>query len=269
VIHDRGSVFLIGAFLNPISVAAFEIARKIPDGFMRLFDSFIVVYFPGLSSLFAKGNREDAKRLMNNSLVLLSAGIIFLVLLAYLFANEIVLLLFSKEYIEVSMAFVLLMLNSWLRAIANTLGYSLVSAGYSSAPVKANIVAVTVNIVSGIFLIRMFGYIGAIYSLLLMNLTSQVIYELLLRRAQLVPHLIEYLKPFFFLLVIIGIDRLFNIQGYLLRVLLTGLYVVTCWLFMKIIQESIHSTLMYVSTSKFGSQVWQTINRAREDASHH
>ncbi len=167
-------------FLHPASVAAFEVALKIPDGFMRLFSSLIVVYFPSLSSLFAKGNRDDAHRMMNSFLVLLSTGIVFLVLVAFLFANEIVLASFSREYLEVSLAFAFLMLNFYLRAISNILGYSLVAAGNSSAPVKANIAASTVNIVGSLIMIRMFGYIGAVYSLLLMNITSQIIYKLLL-----------------------------------------------------------------------------------------
>jgi O-antigen/teichoic acid export membrane protein len=267
VVHDRGNVFLIGAFLNPVSVAAFEVARKIPDGFQRLFDSFIVVYFPSLSSLFAKGKHDDAKRIMNSSLVLLSAGIMFLVLVGFLFANEIILALFSKEYLEVSLAFALLMLNFCLRAISNILGYSLVSAGYSSAPVKANIVAVTVNMVSSFILIRIFGYIGAVYSLLLMNITTQIIYGLLLRQARLTPHMLEYLKPFFLLAVMIGIYRLFGTGSNLLKLLLIGLYGGACWILIKEIRESLHAALEYVSTSKVGILIWQARSRMREDVS--
>lgn len=185
LIHDRSSTFLIGALLNPVSVAAFEVALKVPDGFMRLFNSFIIVYFPSLSNLFAKGNRDDVHRMMNGSLVTLSTGIVFAVLVAFLFGKEIVLVLFTKEYLKVSLAFELLMLNFYLRAISNILGYSLVAAGYSSAPVKANLVSSTVNIVGSLLLLKVFGYIGAVYSLLLMNLSSQIIYELFLRRVNL------------------------------------------------------------------------------------
>lgn len=267
VVHDRGSVFLIGAFLNPVSVAAFEVARKIPDGFQRLFDSFIVVYFPSLSSLFAKNNHDDAKRIMNSSLILLSVGILFLVLVAFLFANQIVLVLFSKEYLEVSLAFVLLMLNFWLRSISNILGYSLVSAGDSSAPIKANIIAVAVNIVSSLILIQIFGYVGAVYSLLLMNITTQIIYELFLRRARLVPHLLEYLKPFFLLAVTIGIYWLFGTDSNLLKVLLAGLYIGTCWIFIREMREAAHVALAYISRSRVGTLIWQVRPRVGEDVS--
>jgi O-antigen/teichoic acid export membrane protein len=250
VIHDRGSVFLIGAFLNPGSIAAFEIARKVPDGFQRLFNSFIVVFFPGLSNLFAKGKRDDAQWMINSSLVLISAGITLLVLVVFLFANKIILVLFSEDYLEVSLAFVLLMLNFWLRAISNILGYSLVSAGYSSAPVKTNIVAVAVNLASSLLLIQIFGYLGAVYSLLLMNITSQIIYELYLRQAKLSPRLLEYLKPFFLLVVMIGVYRLFNTDSNLPKLLLVGLYIGTCWIFIKEIREFLHLVLEFISRSR-------------------
>jgi O-antigen/teichoic acid export membrane protein len=245
---------MIGALLNPVSVAVYEVALKIPDGFMRIFNSFIVVYFPGISNLFAKGNRDDAHRMMNSSLVLLSTGISFLVLVAFLFANEIVLVLFSKEYLEVSLAFALLMLNFYIRAISNILGYSLVSAGYSSAPVKANIVASTVNIIGSLVLIRIFGYIGAVYSLLLMNITSQIIYELILRRVRLAPHLLEYLKPVLLLAVAMGIYWLFGTDSILLKLLLVGSYIAGSWLLIEEIKGFSHTAMKYVFSLKTRSE---------------
>jgi O-antigen/teichoic acid export membrane protein len=110
LVFDRSSTFLIGALLNPVSVAAFEVALKIPDGFMRLFNSFIIVYFPTLSNLFAKGNRDDAHKMMNSSLILLSTGINFLVLVSFLFADKIVRCYFQKILGSLT-GFALLMLS--------------------------------------------------------------------------------------------------------------------------------------------------------------
>lgn len=251
LVYDRSSTFLIGGLLNPVSVAAFEVALKIPDGFMRLFSSFIVVYFPNLSNLFAKGHREDAHKMMNRFLVLLSTGIIFLVLVAFLFGREIVLVLFSEEYLEVSLAFALLMLNFFLRAISNILGYSLVASGNSSAPIKANIVSSTVNIVGSLMLIRAFGYIGAVYSLLLMNVTSQIIYELFLRRSGLTPHLREYLKPVLLLALALGVYWSFGMESILLKFLLVGVYVIGSWLFIREIRGSSRAVMKHF----FGSSI--------------
>jgi len=252
VLHDRSSTFLIGVLLTPASVAAYEVALKIPEGFVRLFSSFITVYFPTMSSLFAKGNREDAQRVMNTSLVLLSAGILFLVLVGFLFADEIVLAVFPTEYRDVSLAFALLMLNFYLRAIANVLGYSLVSAGYPSAPIKAYTVAGAVNILSSLIMIQIFGYVGAVYSLMLMNIVSQIIYGLLLRGAELAPHLLAYSKPVFLLGAALGVYWLFEMDDTLLRLLLVGFYVVGCWMLAKEIRESARSAFQHVIKARAG-----------------
>jgi O-antigen/teichoic acid export membrane protein len=226
------------------------------------------VYFPSVSNLFARGKQDDAKRIMNSSLTLLSAGIIFLVLIAFLFADEIVLVLFSKEYLDVSLAFALLMLNFCLRAISNILGYSLVSAGYSSAPVKANIIAVTLNIVGSLILIQMFGYLGAIYSLLLMNITTQIIYEVLLSQARLAPYLIEYLKPFFLLVAALGVYWFFGVSSIPLRLLLLGLYIGACWMFIREVREASHLALEHILRLRASLRVRQALP-AREDISKH
>lgn len=229
LIYDRASEFLIGSMLGPASVAAYEVAFKIPDGFMRLFNSFVVVYFPSLSNLFGRGKKDDARRMINVSLVLLSVGILFLVLVAFLFANEIVVTLFSAQYADAAPAFAFLMLTFFLRATANIMGYSLVAAGHASAPVKANIVGVIVNIASSVVLIRIFGYIGAVYSLVLMNATSQVIYTVLLNRAGLPVNLHEYLKPVLLLGGLLGVHAILGTNSIALRLALIALYLVGCW----------------------------------------
>lgn len=229
MLYDRSSTFLIGALLNPVSVAAFEVALKVPDGFMRLFNSFIVVYFPSVSGLFAKGSHADARRMMNRSLILISTAIAFVVLTSFLFAEEIIRLLFSQDYVEVSFAFAFLMLNFQLRAVSNILGYSLVAAGQSSAPIKANIVASLVNILGSLVLIRIFGYIGAVYALLLMNIASQVIYEALLARQGLAPRVFEHLKPLVLLAIALGIWQLFGSASYFLRFALLAVYAAACY----------------------------------------
>lgn len=246
LVYDRSSVFLIGALLTPASVAAYEVALKIPESFTRLFSSFILVYFPNQSKFFSQGNRDSAQRFMNKSLGLLSTGIIFWVLIAFLYGEEIVLLLFSKEYVEVTLAFALLMLNFYLRAISNVLGYSLISAGYSSAPMKANVVAIIVNIVSSIVLIQAFGYIGAVYSLLLMNNTSQIIFCLQLKRVGITPDFVEYLKPALLLAATLVVYLLIGSSNLLFKLFLTILYPVSSWLSIREVRNFSHAAWNYI-----------------------
>ncbi|MDX1373086.1 MAG: oligosaccharide flippase family protein, partial [Nitrososphaeraceae archaeon] len=174
--YDRINLLIIGIYLTAESVANYDVADKIPDALKKLFYSFIVVYFPHSANLFAEKKLEDARKLMNKSLITISIILSFGVMLAFILRNEIVGIIFSEAYIGASFAFALLMLNFYLRAISNILGYSLVSAGFSTTSIKTNSVASVVSIGGSLLLIPIYGYIGAVYSLLAMNIVSQIIY---------------------------------------------------------------------------------------------
>ncbi len=224
-LYDRINVVLIGAFLSPASMAYFEVAGKIPEGFLRMFKSFIVVYFPNQSKLFSKGEKQDAESLMNTSLFLFSFLFFFLVLFSFLFGNEIIGLIFSEKYLGVSLAFSLLMLNFSLRAISNLMGYSLVSAGYSEIPVKVNTVSSAVNITGALIMIPAFGYIGAVYSLLIMNVVSQIMHCVFLIRADIVPRIMQFIKPVFIAMLLIGIYFTVGNESVWVKLLIMTAYV--------------------------------------------
>lgn len=244
---SRGPVLLIGYFLVPASVAAYEIALKIPEGFTRLFTSFILVYFPSQSMLFSNGDKKAGYKFMNDTLILISTLVAFAVLGAFLFRDIIVLLVFSEEYVEVTFTFVLLMLSFYMRSISNILGYSIVSAGKSSAPVIANIIATAVNLIGGIIFIRTYGYIGAAYAAILMNITSQVIYILMFRRLDIKVNVGDYLKPFYLLVLFAGGYYLLSSDSniFLAFIFLLG-FAGLSWVTMKQVRDFVGSAFKFV-----------------------
>lgn len=231
--YNRSSVLLIGYFLNPASIAAYEVAQKIPDGLLRLFKSFVTVYFPNLSKLFSQGNVKAAQQLISKSLVLFSVGLIFVALFSFLFRQEIVLLIFSENYLDISLAFSLLMLDVYLRVTSNIMGYSLVSAGYPSISARVNTVSIVINLVSSVIMIPKFGFIGAVYSLLIMDAVAQSSYCFYLIRAGIRPNIIESVKPVLILVSIVGIYLLVGLDSLLSRISFLGLYGLMCFLLIK------------------------------------
>lgn len=250
--HEKSSVFLIGYFLNPVSIAAYEIALKIPDGFSRLFRSFIIVFFPSFSELVSEGHREDAKKVMNKSLVLFSTVIVGLVLISFLFAEELVVFVFSESYADVAFAFVLLMLNVYLRVISNIMGYGIVGAGDSTASAKVNTISIVVNLTASILFIPRFGYVGAIYSMILMNAISQISYFVFLWRAGLAPQTV-YLRPLLFLVIPVGLSLLFSSESFVLKITFVTIYALLCVLFIKDVRQLINMIMQQMQ-----KRLWQT-----------
>jgi O-antigen/teichoic acid export membrane protein len=244
-LYDRINIVLIGAFMSPVNIAYFEVAGKIPEGCARMFRSFIVVFFPNLSGLFSKGEKQDAESIMNTSLTAFASVFFFLVLGSFLFGKEIIGMIFSEKYATVAFAFALLMLNFSMRAVSNIMGYSLVSAGYSNIPVKVNSVSSAINIIGALIMIPAYGYIGAVYAVLIMNIISQVMHGLYLMKAQISLRYMEYLKPLCILIPLVGIYLLVGIESYSIRLLMLVAYMCTSWVLIKDLRKIMNSFLPY------------------------
>lgn len=242
--YDRVHLFIIAAYLSPVSVALYDVAYKIPEAAKRIFSSFIIVYFPNLSRLFTAGNKEEGEKLMNNSLLFLSIIITFGVLISFLFAEDIILMLFSEKYVESSLAFSLLMLNFLLRALANILGYTLVSAGYSDVPVKVNSLTSIVSIAGSLLLIPLYGYIGVIYALLVMNIVSIIFYHFYLVKGNIIPSTKKYLRPIIIFATLFSVYYLIGISGLLIKLVYAASYIALGRLFIKEFKDMLNVALV-------------------------
>lgn len=224
--YDKINIFMIAAFLTPVSIASYDVANRIPESLKRIFAAFTIVFFPGMTRLISENNKEGAIKLMNKSLVVFSYVLSTGVLISFFFSSQIIKLLFSDTYIESSIGFSLLMFNFCLRALSNIMGYSLVSAGYSSAPVKANIISSAISIAGGLLLIPAFGFMGAIYGILVMSIVSQFSYTFFLKKAEMPARNLEYLKPLMIIIPIITGFLIFHIHSVILKLLVIFAFIV-------------------------------------------
>jgi O-antigen/teichoic acid export membrane protein len=233
VIIDRANVLLMGILMSLQGVAIYEVAAKIHEGLMRIFRGFIVVYFPNISMLLSGPGKKEAENLLNQSMGLLSAGAGFMIFCIFLFRKDIMVLMFSETYITAAMPMFLMMIDFYLRAMSNILGYSVVSAGYSTVPVMANVISSTVLVTGSILLIPRLGVYGAIISLFLMNITTQVVYSLVLTRAGIGVKVLDYLKPLLLVLAAAGAYLYIDREELLFRGLFLVLYSGLSWILIE------------------------------------
>jgi O-antigen/teichoic acid export membrane protein len=227
--YDRVHFFILAIYLTPVSVALFDVASKIPDALKRIFQSFIIVFFPNISNLFSRGDIKGGESLMIRSLSLFSTVIIFGVLISALFSNEITILLFSSNYIDSAPAFALLMIVFYLRVVANIMGYTLVSAGFASVPVKTNSVSSIISVGGSLLLIPMIGFMGAVYALVGMNIASQLFYHYYLKKAGIKRGTAEYVRPAVIGLVIYCIYLIQPFQSITVKIIFLLLYPAAGW----------------------------------------
>jgi O-antigen/teichoic acid export membrane protein len=171
-IFMRIDTLIIGAMLGAAGTAFYEVARRIPDSLFRFYEAFRAVYYPSISSLFAQGQRDTATRVLNNSVRWVSFVTILGAMIALLFGEDIITLLFSADYRASVPAFVLLMVALNLTMIETTLGYSLVAIGDSDQPLIINVVRSITSLVCNIVLIPQLGFVGAALASIIGNVVT-------------------------------------------------------------------------------------------------
>jgi len=229
-IHRRFNLLLVGLLLSPLSVAYFDVGSKIPKAIRKSFNPFIIVYFPNLSKLFSKRDNEDAVSLINKSLASLSFILSFGVLIAFIFRTEIITLLFSEKYLDSSMVFSVLMFNLSLSVIATVLGYSNLSAGYPKVPMKVNFFVGILSLLGSFLLIPEFGFIGAAYSLILMNIVAQLLYVFYLNNISVKIRVLNYIKPILLLFITAGTYTLIGTDFIIYKILSIVVFLIGCYL---------------------------------------
>ncbi len=193
--NGRINILVIGAYLNPASIANFSVANKLPTAFAKVFSSFLIVYFPNLVKLFADGDKKNAVKLVEKSMAIFSITVALAVVFSFCFRNELVTLLFSARYTEVSIAFALLVLNFFIKELASLLGNPFVPAGYPSVPATVNTFGSVAGIGLCFLFIPIYGYVGAVFASLAKNILSTVLFYLYSVKYEINPRINSFLKP--------------------------------------------------------------------------
>ncbi|MBN2120523.1 MAG: flippase [Candidatus Omnitrophica bacterium] len=225
----RVDVLMLGAMLNPMAVAIYEVSSKIPQGLRKIFESFRTVYFPHLCEAYALKESELARGVLNHSLRIISFVCLLLTLVSFLFSKEIVGFLFSESYINSAPVFTLLMLALSVSLVDNILGTSLICAGFPSKPLAINVFTTIVNLTANLILIPRFGVLGAVYATLLTVVSVNPAIVYFLKKRDIPFNVSFYLKPFFVfsmvcLLSLLGLHNVFfKLSMVVFFVLLSGL----------------------------------------------
>jgi teichuronic acid exporter len=195
--YNRADTLIIGYFFGPAEIAIFEFARRIPESLEMLSNSFIAVYYPMISSLFGKGQKEKIADLINhtNRITGFLGGM--LVILAFGFGEWGFRLLFSEKYMESVPAFTILMIVFIFKSLDSNLGYSLVAIGESAKPLFINLFRFGFIFACYFILIPRFKIVGAVLSSLIGLIVVNPLNVHFLLKQFIHVRMRDYLKPLF------------------------------------------------------------------------
>jgi len=224
--YDRVGLLIIGMFMSASNVAIYNVSEKIPQALSGIYNSFIIVFFPNISTLFSKRDHKNASDLMNHSLQIISLFLSFLILIIIFLKDIIIKLLFSITYANSAIPLAFLLIGFVVRSLSNILGYSIVSAGYSKITMKVSLISMSFGLLSTFILVWQFGYIGAALSVVMLNLVSlfQNSYYVFKLKLAVIKH--SYLKPIYTVIGIVLFIAIFNINNVFINISIFILFII-------------------------------------------
>lgn len=194
-LSTRADTLLIGGLLGTTSVAYYEVARRIPESLMQLYEAFRQVYFPFVVRGIARGNMEQVSALINHSTRFGAIGLGLACLVAFAFGEPILVALFSSTYLPSVLPFALLMVAASLLMIETTLGATLAALGESDKPLLINIVRTVLQLGAYLLLIPALDISGAALAALLAAAAVLPVNLYFLRRRAVAVQSFDYTKP--------------------------------------------------------------------------
>jgi O-antigen/teichoic acid export membrane protein len=160
-VYSRIDTIAVAMFLGPAEVAAYEVARKIPDYLRVFYEPFKSVYYPLISKRYALDDPQQASGLVNDSIRFVAFVTLLGAAIATLFGREILQLIFTSKYASSAPVFAILMINLSIGLIGNVIGTTLVAVGDTKKPAFINFFNSITSWLGSILLIPLFGLIGA------------------------------------------------------------------------------------------------------------
>jgi len=233
-VTGRVDVLLLGMFAGVNSVAYYDVATKIPFALNRLYDSFTSVFYPNITALLANGSRQKARRMLEESLRLLTAALGLPGIIAVLFGGEIMTLLFSEKYAASGPAFAIMMVAIQVGITVYLMGYTLTAAGFPGRSLIENSSRTVITILLNLVFIPLWGFVGSAVVKLVANLTSCPLSVWLLRKSNFPVSLSTFVKPTAILLSFAALVWFLQPVNFMLKVTLFTGFLISNYIFTTI-----------------------------------
>lgn len=175
-------IALIGVFLTPAHVSAYEIAWRITSITIVFSRAIATTIFPQVSQWAAKDATEQIESIIAKTIPISLLLVIPAFFGILLFSEEILGLVFGREYTVAWLALIILMSDKLFQAIQVIIARSLQAINHPELAARAAVVSLTTNIVLNIPLIWKFGIVGAAVATVTASLVNDFLHMLYLSR---------------------------------------------------------------------------------------
>jgi O-antigen/teichoic acid export membrane protein len=195
LVNNRTNYFIISGYLGVVAVANYDVAGKLSTAATKLYASFQLVFFPSLTELIGEEKFIQAKNLIEKSMLSISLLTLPFVFASYILRDEIIVLLFSRRYLDTSFALFLYSVSFYFRSLSSIAGFSLVAKGQTFLSFKSNLIGIITGILLSFILVPRIGIEGAIYGTITARIISSLTLILYLNKQNLHINLFKINTP--------------------------------------------------------------------------
>lgn len=174
--------WMLGAMLSPTAVALYNPAVRIANLFEIPATSLASVAFPQAVKRIDEEGESAAKKIYEKSSVFIFASILPFVIFVLVFAEEVVVLIAGKEYIETSSIIRVTILYGLVIPFNKQFGIVLDAMGKAKLNMWYVIRNLFINLILNYLFIKSFGVIGAAYATLSTFIISSILNQVYMYR---------------------------------------------------------------------------------------
>ncbi|MFC7114599.1 oligosaccharide flippase family protein [Natronoarchaeum sp. GCM10025703] len=168
-------IVIIGYFLSPSHVGAYEIAWRITSFTIIFSKALSTTFFPQVSNWHASDSKEKIETKLTELLALTPLIVVPAFFGVALYSVEILSIVFSEDAAIAWLALIVLMTDEITESVQTVLGRSLQAVNRPDLAARATIVAVILNLILNVLLIQQYGIAGAAVATTLASLVGGVI----------------------------------------------------------------------------------------------
>ena len=161
MILSQTDSLLIGHFMDETEVGYYAVAVILVQGITLLPQAVQRVTSPAIAAYHGKGEYENIKKLIRNTMLKTSLITIFFSVLLAIFGRFFIELLFTKEFLPAYPPMLILLVGNAIHTLTISVGGALSSIGKVNIIFRISALCALINILLNVILIPKFGIIGA------------------------------------------------------------------------------------------------------------
>ncbi len=212
LINYQADIIFIGYFLTATDVGYYSVAIGLSKFFWIIPQTIQTITYPATSEYWANNNQSALQIMIDKSMKYSTCILLPIGLMVWLFAEEIIILIFGDSFIYAVLSLQILLIGTVINGVLErSIGGTLAGIGKAYLVPKIAACSATINIILNFILIPVFGISGAaIATAFSISITSIINLFFISKYAHIKIDIIWYEKAGLFALLALLICYIFN-----------------------------------------------------------